>query len=124
MIKGLFCGVSKYNFNSELEYCNNDAKVLAKAFIDNIQIDKKNIKLSTETGEITNFKYMRVLKEFCIDTNEDDLIVVYYSGHGGVDESGNSFLFATNSCNESTYIYIDQVIEEITNAAAKSALVI
>lgn len=124
MIKALFCGVSNYDFNSNLEYCNNDSKVLAKAFIDNIQIEKENIILATENGKITNFKYMRILKEFCINTNEDDLIVVYFSGHGGVDENGNSILSATNSCNESTYIYINQVIDEITNAAAKSALVI
>lgn len=124
MIKGLFCGVSKYNFNSQLEFCNNDAKVLAKAFIDNIEVDKENIKIATETGEISSFKYMRILKEFCEDTHKDDLIVVYFSGHGGVDESGKSILIATNSCNELTYIYIDQVIEVITNAAAKSSLVI
>lgn len=124
MIKALFCGVSKYDFNSDLEYCKNDSKVLAKTFIDNIQIEKENVILATDNGEITNFKYMRILKEFCINTNEDDFIVVYFSGHGGVDENGNSILSATNSCNESTYIYIDQVINEITNAAAKSALVI
>lgn len=124
MIHGLFCGVSKYRNGDNLDFCLNDPYALAKAFTKNVIMEYNNIIFAAPNGEIDNTDYLKQLKEFCMNANEEDLIIIYYSGHGGVDENGDNYLCASNSFNEYTRIYLDQVINYITQSKAKSSLVI
>ncbi len=53
MIKGLFCGVSKYRFTAEeYEFCRADAISLKQVFVDTFIVDERDIKIIAENGQI------------------------------------------------------------------------
>lgn len=124
MIKGLFCGVSQYRSAHALPFCQNDVLVLKKTFTDNFIVDNDDIEIIADNGEIDNIEFIKKLKEFCEKCEKEDLAVVYYTGHGGVDERGDNFLCTTNTFNEYTCIYFDQLIHVFSQSKAKSKLVV
>lgn len=113
MIRGLFCGVSEYRANQELSYCVNDAKKMKETFIDTFVCSDNSIEILAENGSIENLEYIKKVKEFSEKCSEDDIAVIYYSGHGGIDDDGSNYLYATNTFdgNNTTYIYFDVIIE-------------
>lgn len=125
MIKGLFCGVSKYRFTAEeYEFCRADAISLKQVFVDTFIVDERDIKIIAENGQIENNEYIRELKNFSLNCQEEDLAVIYFSGHGDIDEQGYNYLMATNTLNEETRIYFDVIIDRLRESKAKSKLVI
>lgn len=124
MIKAFLCGVSKYRGNAELGFCKNDSIELAKALTQNLFIENENITYATETGEIENLDYYKKLMKFCNDSYSDDMLIIYFSGHGSIDDNGDNLLCATNTLNDDTGIYIDQMINIISKSNAKRILVI
>lgn len=126
MIRGLFCGVSEYRANQELSYCVNDAKKMKETFIDTFVCSDNSIEILAENGSIENLEYIKKVKEFSEKCSEDDIAVIYYSGHGGIDDDGSNYLYATNTFdgNNTTYIYFDVIIEWLKKAKAKSKLII
>lgn len=97
MIRGLFCGVSEYRANQELSYCVNDAKKMKETFIDTFVCSDNSIEILAENGSIENLEYIKKVKEFSEKCSEDDIAVIYYSGHGGIDDDGSNYLYATNT---------------------------
>lgn len=125
MIKGLFCSVSEYKGNNNLSYCKMDAQVLKAVFAETFLLDENNFQILAENGEIENTAYYVALDEFCKESQENDLLVVYYSGHGGIDENGYNYLWATNTFDyEETRIYLDVIIDKLKTSKSKSKLVI
>lgn len=110
MVKVFACGVNEYRGAINLDFCVNDSREFCSAFQENIIINQEDITIATDDGEISNTEYCKRLKEFCDASSEEDILVVFHSGHGGVDEHDDSFLLMTNSLNESTYVYTDQII--------------
>lgn len=126
MIRGLFCGISEYRANQKLPYCVNDAKKMKETFESVFLCSKDSINILAMNGEIENSKYTRELQKFSKSCTEEDIAIVYYSGHGGVDEAGANYLYATNTYegNSTTYIYFDIIIERLKESKAKSKLII
>lgn len=79
-----------------------------------------------QDGRIENSEYIRELVRFSENCMEEDIAVVYYSGHGGIDERGDNYLYATNTFdgNDMTCVYFDVIIEHLKKSKAKSKLVI
>ena len=126
MIKAFLCGVSEYTFCNNLEFCKNDPVTLAKVFKERLGMYDSNINLATLNGEITNWAYIKELKKFCSNVDDDDFIIIYFSGHGGTDDSGRHFLCATNTSygTEETYIDTEYMVELISKSCAKTKLII
>lgn len=124
MVKVFACGVNEYRGAINLDFCVNDSREFCSAFQENIIINQEDITIATDDGEISNTEYCKRLKEFCDASSEEDILVVFHSGHGGVDEHDDSFLLMTNSLNESTYVYTDQIINFLNCSKAKSKVVI
>ena len=87
MIRGLFCGISEYRANQKLPYCVNDAKKMKETFESVFLCSKDSINILAMNGEIENSKYTRELQKFSKSCTEEDIAIVYYSGHRGVDEA-------------------------------------
>ena len=126
MIRGLFCGVSEYRANQQLPYCINDAKKMKEVFTENLVCSDDSIVVLAQDGRIENSEYIRELVRFSENCMEEDIAVVYYSGHGGIDERGDNYLYATNTFdgNDMTCVYFDVIIEHLKKSKAKSKLVI
>ena len=126
MIRGLFCGVSEYRANQQLPYCINDAKKMKEVFMENLVCSDDSIVVLAKDGRIENSEYIRELVRFSENCVEEDIAVVYYSGHGGIDERGDNYLYATNTFdgNDMTCVYFDVIIEHLKKSKAKSKLVI
>ena len=126
MIRGLFCGVSEYRANQQLPYCINDAKKMKEVFTENLVCSDDSIVVLAKDGRIENSEYIRELVRFSENCMEEDIAVVYYSGHGGIDERGDNYLYATNTFdgNDMTCVYFDVIIEHLKKSKAKSKLVI
>lgn len=126
MIRGLFCGVSEYRANQQLPYCINDAKKMKEVFMENLVCSDDSIVVLAKDGRIENSEYIRELVRFSENCTEEDIAVVYYSGHGGIDERGDNYLYATNTFdgNDMTCVYFDVIIEHLKKSKAKSKLVI
>lgn len=126
MVKAFLCGVSQYTFCNNLPFCKNDTVMLAKVFEERLGIYDTNNNSVALKGEITNWEYVRELKKFCCNANEDDFIIIYFSGHGGTDDSEKHFLCATNTNYgiEETYIDTEYMIDIISKSPAKTKLII
>ncbi len=57
MIRGYFCGVSRYRNNTDLDFCLNDPLSLANAFTQNIVMNYESIVFPTSNGEIDNIDF-------------------------------------------------------------------
>lgn len=96
MIRGLFCGVSEYRANQQLPYCINDAKKMKEVFMENLVCSDDSIVVLAKDGRIENSEYIRELVRFSENCVEEDIAVVYYSGHGGIDERGTTCRCGSN----------------------------
>lgn len=87
MVKLFACGVNEYRGEMDLPFCVNDSIAFCEAFKENLIIDEKDIYIVTDNGNISNIEYCKALKAFCEEATEKDTLVVFHSGHGGVDEN-------------------------------------
>lgn len=126
MIRGLFCGISEYRANQELPYCVNDAKKMKEIFTEIFMCSDDSINVLATEGHIDDSEYISEVKKFSETCTEDDVAVIYYSGHGGIDEDGYNYLYATNTYdgNTQSYIYFDVIVDRLNESRAKSKLVI
>ena len=125
MIKGLFCGISKYRCSSEeLSFCKNDAIEMKNVFTHNFVVAESDIHVIGIDGAIEKTEYLRELKTFNQSCQEDDLAIVYFSGHGGVDDQGDNYLVLSDTFNEDTGIYFDVLIDRLNESKAKRKVVI
>lgn len=67
---------------------------------------------------------MKRLNSFCKDASEDDMLIIYYSGHGGLDENNDNYILASNTINEDTRIYLDSIVYHLERSKAKTKLLI
>lgn len=124
MIRIFVCGVNNYKTAIFLSWCSNDAIEFANTLVDNYDVDIENVTYATNDGSITNWDYCKKLKEFCDAANSNDILILFHSGHGGIDENDDNYLLMSNTVNESTRVYTDQIIYYLNNARAKSKLVL
>ena len=70
----------------------NDAKKMKEVFTENLVCSDDSIVVLAQDGRIENSEYIRELVRFSENCMEEDIAVVYYSGHGGIDERGDNYL--------------------------------
>ncbi|NME70511.1 caspase family protein [Flammeovirga aprica] len=98
-IKALIIGVSRYaNYpeQSQLRYADNDAEAFAEFLRQHTSIDNENIHLLTnEKAFSINVKTK--LKQVFDSAEKDDLVIIYFAGHGDVDNDGEAYLITNDA---------------------------
>ncbi len=93
---GLCIGINEYLFaeHLNLRFARADAEALSKAFSDR---DRGNFECITLLDDgATKERMISTFNQLLCQNGlgEDDFVLIYYSGHGGVDDSSNLYLTA------------------------------
>jgi Uncharacterized protein containing caspase domain len=124
MIRIFACGVNKYTAADDLFWCSNDAVEFTNTLHHDYLVGREQIIFASENGEISNWDYCKKLKQFCDSAKEDDLLIIFHSGHGGIDDNKDNYLLMSNSINEETRVYTDQIVSILNKSKAMCKLVI
>ena len=73
---------------------------------------------------LTITEYIRKLRNFCDNVQNDDTLLIFHSGHGGIDDNNDTYLFLSDSFNEDTVVYADKIIELLINSQARTKVLI
>lgn len=126
----LFIGVGTYTSENitTLEESVNDATDLRDVFIDPLKAayDPNNVQLITNE-EATKAGIIGAFDNLISSTDENSTVVVYYSGHGAVTQSGETFLLVPHNYDPSdhtTWFMDDQFQEKIAAVKAKKMIVL
>ncbi|KDR95985.1 Caspase domain-containing protein [Peptoclostridium litorale DSM 5388] len=101
-----------------LPFCINDLNTMEYAISNGLNIEASQIKKMGSTGRVSQRKFEDGFIEFCKETNEDENLILYFSGHGGIIEGKHRLLFSDG------LIDTDLIIRVLENSRAKSKIVI
>ncbi|HEY0777351.1 MAG TPA: caspase family protein, partial [Gemmatirosa sp.] len=87
--RALLVGIDAYQFVSGLEGCVNDARLMQRLLVDTFGFPSASVTLLTDAGA-TRDGILAALDALVAATGTDDVVVVYYAGHGSqmTDRSG------------------------------------
>ncbi|MCR5636996.1 MAG: caspase family protein [Clostridiales bacterium] len=116
MVKALLVGVSEYNINgyTNLPYCKNDILELRKSLISGLKISPDNITLLGCDKTVYEEVFELLLDDFLASSKKDDIIIIYFSGHGNKGD-----LIFSNKVHA-----INETIIKIESCLAKSKIII
>ncbi|KXX72278.1 caspase family protein [Flammeovirga sp. SJP92] len=98
-IKALIVGVSRYeNYpeQSQLRYADNDAEAFAKFLRQHTSIKEENIKLLTNEDAFSG-KVQHTFLDILKNAEKNDLVILYFAGHGDVDNDGSAYLITNDA---------------------------
>lgn len=87
----LVIGVNSYQKEPNLKYCKNEANDFIKIFYKNNNLKRKNI-YSIFDFNATKINILSHIDDFKNILNENDKLVIYFSGHGYNTEYSNFFI--------------------------------
>jgi len=84
-IRALVVGVSDYSLirQSNLPFCINDINAITKAFSKGLKVDLANITICGKNGIVFRSEIYCALQRIATVSEMDDILLVYFSGHGG-----------------------------------------
>ncbi len=82
-IFGLFVGITDYQGRSRLYGCADDATLLAQAFRERALMNESQQRILTDLNA-NRAAFTAGLQWLAQETSPDDVVVIFYSGHGGV----------------------------------------
>ena len=122
-IKAFLCSISEYNHFSQLPFCKNESEYVANALMEKLCVLPDDICFATRSGNISNVEYMKNYTTFISNLCEDDIVIIYFSGHGGVDDEYNDLiLFTSNSINSQTGLPSANLTEYLHRANVKNVI--
>ncbi|MBD0400919.1 caspase family protein [Flammeovirga sp. EKP202] len=98
-IKALIVGVSEYaNYpkQSQLRYADNDAMAFAEFLKQHTSIEEENIHLLTN-DQAFSLNVKNKLRQIFSTAEKDDLVIIYFAGHGDVDNDGEAYLITNDA---------------------------
>jgi len=114
----LVIGINNYMYKKKLSNCVNDANAISKLLE---KYGYKIIKLTDETNDKPTKNIVASALDKIGKKNEIGNVIIYYSGHGEVDEHGNFYLIPRDANSSfSSYIRqedIDQYTKDLKNLA-------
>lgn len=116
-IKALLIGVSEYNDNikyDNLPYCKNDIDLIKRGLIEGLKVSNSNIMCCGNNGKVFSNELKDSLNKFISNIEENDTIIIYFSGHGNLDKNKHTNIVLTD-----TYIPIDDFLRLNINARNK-----
>ncbi len=105
-VYGIFMGISDYpGSGSDLPYCAEDASNLAAAMTRGVGMSTANSILLTDS-QATTGNFRNALDTMAGRVGPDDVLVIFYSGHGSrVDRSGGYEQADPDGKDETLYLY-------------------
>lgn len=99
----LLIGVEDYEHATPLQYVSNDVLEISDALIHRANFHSDNLTMiydGAERGDMkpTRQNVLREVKEFLKKPQENDQVIVYFSGHGKVDKETKSLFLAPKDC--------------------------
>lgn len=126
--KSLIIGVPEYNDSSitPLPFVKNDIRLFKSTIKNHLNIEDENIAvLGEDPSECTWSNVLREFKKFSHNSNEDDTVIIYYSGHGTSFE-GDGYLICKDTERDfinRTAISISELSNTINTTPAKNKLI-
>ncbi|MCF8061838.1 MAG: caspase family protein [Deltaproteobacteria bacterium] len=81
----LIIGIDKYREWNHLQTAVKDAVALRNVLVESYGFDEKNVRLRTDE-EATRLRIISDLRELAADLGETDNLLVYFAGHGQLDD--------------------------------------
>ena len=119
-VKVLLVAVSDYsNIDSlpSLPFCKNDLFEMKNSLIRGLGIEATCIDMLGENGTVNKSDLIDALEYKSYDLFDDDILIFYFSGHGGKVDGNNCLLFSDGKYSLQT------LIEEIDKTNVKSKIV-
>ena len=103
--KALIVGVSYYYLPgaSDLPFCKNDINAISNAFAEGLSVSLLDITLLGEAGIVTASQFINALCMLSSDCDENDTLILYFSGHGTTSKDQHYLVFSDKCI--STQIY-------------------
>lgn len=99
---------------NDLPLCKNDLYAMQYALVNGLNIDFDNIDLLGEAGTVKTSTFSNKLKETIYNSTEEDILIFYFSGHGG----DNSI-----ACSDGL-INLQSIIDTLNKTMAKNKIII
>ncbi len=93
----ILIGVNNYTYFSSLKYCVADARLLESVLVQRCGFPKDNILVLADDQPKAQFKpeasnFHVQIRGWLMQPKENDTVLVFFSGHGFLDERGQCFL--------------------------------
>ena len=119
----LLIGVGGYN----MEETVNDATALHNILADKSLAGYKNIILLTEE-QATRDGILKAFEKLINETNEDSSVLIYYSGHGGVEKKTGQYFLVPNDYDatkqEKTWVKAEEINERLNKLKTKQLILL
>ena len=119
-IKVIIVGVSDYSASGRenLPFCKNDIFAVNRSLIKGLNVDQTDIILCGETGHVAFADFISALNQLIHSINENDTVIIYYSGHGKSDGNEHYLIF------NDTLVKTQQIIDYLDRIKAKSKILL
>lgn len=118
--RALIVGISNYSASGRdnLPFCKNDIYAVNDALIKGLNMRQADIILCGETGRVTCEDFISGLQHLISISDDDDTIIVYFSGHGTTEKNEHYLIFSD------TLVKTQQIIEVLEGIKAKSKILL
>lgn len=118
-LRALAIGVSDYSLigAENLPFCQNDVYAISKAFEVGLKVDPSNIMSCGTTGIVKVSDFINALIQLSKDANPDDILLIYFSGHGASNKDTHYLVFSDK------VISTKEIIKQIESIKAKSKII-
>lgn len=128
-IKLFIVGVSTYIYlpqDKQLPFCKNDISKFKNVIVDVLKVGDKNIFCMGQNGIVSKVELVSALKLFVESAKQDDILIVYYSGHGA-SPNGRHYLITTDTIPDyrinNTAVSTEEIIDILNNCKSKSKVI-
>lgn len=93
--RALIVGISNYSASGRdnLPFCKNDIYAVNDALVQGLNTNPTDIILCGETGQVTCTGFIAALSQLMNATDDDDTVIVYFSGHGKIEDNEHYLIF-------------------------------
>ncbi|PHI18044.1 hypothetical protein CEQ90_19975 [Lewinellaceae bacterium SD302] len=129
-IKSLIVGVPYYDDKNidNLAFCANDSKGVRDVLVKNLKVNKENISIIGEQSKhrSSRVSILRGVNELITKCNEDDILLMYYSGHGALIYDNNYLICSDTQLDllADTSISISNLYDRLKSSSARFKLLI
>ncbi|EGQ26215.1 hypothetical protein HMPREF9372_1784 [Sporosarcina newyorkensis 2681] len=118
-VKALVIGVSNYFMDGapNLPFCKNDVEAMAKSLENGLGLKKEDIITLGGLGDVTKVDFDNALSMMSSITNENDILLFYFSGHGQNFNHQHHLILSDG------FISTNELIKNLEKVPAKSKVV-